>query len=98
MGYIIYQAEITIPGGIIHADRSRFAFEYVLTLGHFGLPHFQGENAVINQFEEGDKKVITASIPGRRLALIIYSGWDKLDSLVHTNRNAEPNESTVIYA
>jgi len=98
VGYIIDLAEITIPGGVIRVDRSRLAFEYELTLGHFGLPNIGGRKAVINQFEVGDKKVITASIPGRRVALITYNGWDKLDSLVHTDRNAEADESTVIFA
>ena len=96
VGYIIDLAEITIPGGVIRVDRSRLAFEYELTLGHFGMPHIGGQKAVINRFEDGDKKVMTASIPGRRVALITYNGWDKLDSLVHTNRNAEADESTVI--
>jgi hypothetical protein len=98
VGYIIDLAEITIPGGVIRVDRSRLAFEYELTLGHFGMPHIGGQKAVINQFEDGDKKVITSSISGRRIALITYRGWDKLDSLVHTNRNAEADESTVIFA
>jgi len=98
VGYIIDLAEITIPGGVIRVDRSRLAFEYELTLGHFGMPHINGKKAIINQFEEGTKKVITASISGRRIALITYNGWDKLDSLVHNNRNAEADESTVIYA
>jgi len=98
VGYIIDLAEITIPGGVIRVDRSRLAFEYELTLGHFGMPHIGGQKAVVNQFELGDKKVMTASIPGRRVALITYHGWDKLDSLEHTNRNAEADESTVIYA
>lgn len=98
VGYIIDLAEITIPGGVIRVDRTRLAFEYELTLGHFGLPHIGGEKAVVNHFEEGDKKVMTASIPGRRVALITYQGWDKLETLVHTNRNAESDESTVIYA
>lgn len=98
VGYIIDLAEITIPGGVIRVDRSRLAFEYELTLGHFGMPHVGGQKAIVNQFEDGDKKVITASIPGRRVALITYHGWDKLDSLVHINRNAEADESTVIYA
>jgi hypothetical protein len=30
--------------------------------------------------------------------LIIYHGWDKLETVEHTNRNAEADESTVIYA
>lgn len=98
VGYIIDLAEITIPGGVIRVDRSRLAFEYELTLGHFGMPHIKGQNAVIEQFEDGTKKVITASIPGRSVALITYSGWDKLGYVVHANRNAEADESTVVYA
>jgi hypothetical protein len=98
VGYIIDLAEITIPGGVIRVDRSRLAFEYELTLGHFGLPHMDGKKPVINQFEVGIKKVITAAIPGRQIALITYNGWDELDSFVHNNRNAEALESTVIYA
>ncbi len=98
VGYIIDLADIIIPGGVIRVDRSRLAFEHELTLGHFGLPHLNGKKAGVNQFEEGNRKVITAAIDGRRLALIAYNGWDKLDSLVHTNRNAEADESTVIYA
>ena len=98
VGYIIDLADIVIPGGVIRVDRSRLAFEYELTLGHFGLPHIKGEKPVINQFEEDDKKVITAAIKGRQVALITYNGWDKLDTIEHTNRNAEADESTVIYA
>lgn len=98
VGYIIDLAEITIPGGVIRVDRSRLAFEYELTLGHFGLPHSEGKKAIVNQFEDGNKKVITASIPGRQVAFITYHGWDKLESIVHTDRNAEADESTVIYA
>lgn len=98
VGYIIDLAEITIPGGVIRVDRTRLAFEHELTLGHFGLPHMGGVKAVVNQFEDGTKRVITASIPGRRIALITYHGWDRLETLVHSNRNAEADESTVIYA
>jgi len=79
-------------------DRTRLAFEHELTLGHFGLPHIDGKKAVVNQFEDENKKVITAAIEGRRVALIAYNGWDKLDTLVHTNMNAEADESTVVYA
>ncbi len=98
VGYIIDLAEITIPGGVIRVDRTRLAFEHELTLGHFGLPHINGQNAVVNQFEDGTKKVITASMRGRRVALISYHGWDNLQALVHENRNAEADESTVVYA
>jgi hypothetical protein len=98
VGYIIDLAEITVPGGVIRIDRTRLAFEHELTLGHFGLPHIKGVKAVVKQFEDGTRRVITASIPGRRVALITYHGWDRLETLVHSNRNAEADESTVIYA
>jgi hypothetical protein len=98
VGYIIDLADIIIPGGVIRVDRTRLAFEHELTLGHFGLPHTKGEPAVVNQFKDDNKMIITASIKGRRVALISYGGWDELDSLVHTNRNAEANDSTVIFA
>jgi len=104
VGYIIDLAEITIPGGVIRVDRSRLAFEHELTLGHYGLPHLDGKQAIVHRFEDKQsspvdetKKVITASIPGRQLALITYHGWDEIDCLVHSGRNAEANESTVLY-
>ena len=95
VGYIIDLAEITIPGGVIRVDRSRLAFEYELTLGHFGLPHYKGEKAVV---EKVNDTTMTASIPGRSVAMIAYQGWDEMDVLVHPNNNAETDESTVIYA
>jgi hypothetical protein len=98
VGYIIDLAEITIPGGVIRVDRSRLAFEYELTLGHFGLPHINGKKAVVNQFEKGSAKITTGSIPGRNIAMIMYNGWDRSDILVHQSNNAEADESTVIYA
>jgi hypothetical protein len=98
VGYIIDLAEITIPGGVIRIDRSRLAFEHVLTLGHYGLPHIDGKKAHVDHYENESRNVITASIPGRRLAFITYNGWDKVSSLVHKGRNAEADESTVLYA
>jgi hypothetical protein len=98
VGYIIDLAEIVLPGGVIRVDRSRLAFEHELTLGHYGLPHLGRKKAIIRQFEDETKKVITASIPGRQLALIAYRGWDRIDCLVHSGRNAEADESTVLYA
>jgi len=98
VGYIIDLAEITIPGGVIRVDRSRLAFEHELTLGHFGLPHLGGQLAVVRRLEDDTRKVLTASIPGRQLALIAYHGWDGLDSRVHRGCNAEADDSTVLYA
>lgn len=98
VGYIIDLADIVIPGGVIRVDRSRLAFEHELTLGHFGLPHIKGEKAAIREFSDEFKKVIVASIRGRQVALIAYCGWDKMKSMIHNNRNAEADESTVIFA
>jgi hypothetical protein len=98
VGYIIDLAEITIPGGVIRVDRSRLAFEHELTMGHYGLPHLAGKKAVIKKSEDSRKKVITAAINGRKLALIAYRGWDRLESLVHQGNNAEAEESSVIHA
>ena len=98
VGYIIDLAEITIPGGVIRVDRTRLAFEYELTLGHYGLPHIGGNNTVVDQYQDGNRRVITASIPGRQVAMITYSGWDSTEQLVHTDMNAEADESTVIFA
>jgi hypothetical protein len=74
----------------------RLAFEHELTLGHFGMPHMNGVKAEVSQYEE--EKVITASVPGRSLALISYHGWDTIKHLVHSGKNAEAEESTVLYA
>ena len=86
-----------IPGGVIRADRSRLAFEHELTLGHFGLPHINGKKAEINKFSDERRQVITASVKGRRLVLVSYAGWNNTASLVHKGRNAETEESTVLY-
>jgi hypothetical protein len=98
VGYIIDLAEITVPGGVVRVDRCRLAFEHDLTLGHFGLPHLGGRMAEVEEFEDEDRKVITASIPGRRVGLIAYGGWDGVRSLVHRGFNAEAGESTVLFA
>ncbi|TVR51692.1 MAG: DUF2264 domain-containing protein [Spirochaetaceae bacterium] len=98
VGYIIDLAEITIPGGVIRVDRSRLAFEYELTLGHFGLPHIDGVPATVESFQDAARNGATAAIPGRRVALIAYAGWDGVAQKVHGNRNAEADQSTVLYA
>jgi hypothetical protein len=97
VGYIIDLAEITVPGGVLRIDRCRLAFEHELTLGHFGLPHSDGRKAELNCFEDEMKKGITASIPGRSVALMAYRGWDTLQSHVHSGFNAEAEESTVLF-
>ena len=98
VGYIIDLAEITIPGGVIRVDRCRLAFEHELTLGHYGLPHMDGKQPWWSHSRMSARSGITAAIPGRKVALIAYHGWDRLDNLVGSGRNAEADESTVLYA
>jgi len=98
VGYIIDLAEITVPGGVIRVDRCRLGFEHELTLGHYGLPHVEGVKAKVERFENSTSKGLIASIEGRKTALIAYNGWDRLDTLVHQGRNAEAEESTVLFA
>ncbi len=98
VGYIIDLAEITIPGGVIRVDRSRLAFEYELTLGHYGIPHLNGKKADVKMLEKEDRQIFTAATDGRKVALIAYQGWDGLKTIIHKNRNAEADESTVVYA
>lgn len=98
VGYIIDLADIALPGGVLRVDRTRLAFEYELTLGHFGMPHIKGEKPVIEQFEFDNRRVMTATIKGRSVALIAYHGWDSVEQLTHNNHNAEADDSTVIFA
>ena len=98
VGYIIDLAEIIVPGGMIRVDRCRMAFEHELTLGHFGIPHLDGKTAVVKRFEDKGRKVITAKVKGRSVAMIVYHGWDDVSSFIHSGRNAEAYESTVLYA
>jgi hypothetical protein len=98
VGYIIDLAEITVPGGVIRVDRCRLAFEHELTLGHFGLPHLDGKQADVERIEDDRRSVITASVPGRRVAFISYAGWDCVHGQVHRGFNAEAEESTVLTA
>ena len=98
VGYIIDLAEITIPGGVIRVDRCRLAFEHELTLGHFGLPHYADQQAALQRLEDGTRRVLTASIPGRQVALIACHGWDSVNAQVHRGFSAEAAESTVLSA
>jgi hypothetical protein len=97
-GYTIDLADIVLPGGVLRVDRTRLSFEHQLTLGHFALPHLAGKVADIRTLTVKGYPVVTASIEGRQVAMMILQGWDGLAHKVHSGRNAESEESTVIYA
>jgi hypothetical protein len=98
VGYILDLADYPLPGGVVRIDRSRLAFEHQLGLGHFGLPHINGQKALVTERKVALGRCLTASIPGRQVALITYSGWDTLEARVHSGKNSEAQESTVLYA
>lgn len=97
-GYLIDLADIIIPGGVIRVDRCRLAFEHKLFLGHYGLPHLDGVAPVIEQYKTGNATVITAKVKQRQVALITLNGWNGVDYSVNQDKNAEENESTILYA
>ena len=97
-GYVVDLAEIPLPGGVLRVDRSRLAFEHILTLGHFALPHIGGKPPLVEERTFDGHSVLTAAIEGRRLAMTAADGWDRLAVKVHSDRNAEADEGTVLYA
>lgn len=87
-----------MPNGVVRVDRTRLAFEYELTLGHFGLPHIDGVAASVTVVEASARRhVVTATIADRSVALITYYGWDGIEQRVHRGHNAEAAESTVVF-
>ena len=51
----------------------------------------------MHTFQDEIKQGITASIPGRSVAMIAYNGWNTIQSQVHSGFNAEAEESTVLF-
>ena len=87
-------ADIPIPGGVIRVDRVRVPYRYELQLGHYALPHLEGEAARVEQAGEG----LIASIgDGRKLAMIPVHGWNRIKVTTHKGLNPETDESTVLY-
>jgi hypothetical protein len=74
------------------------AFEHELTLGHFGLPHVNGTQARVQECSDNKRLGLIGYAKDRKLAMLCYSGWDAMGSLVHAGRNVEAAESTVLYA
>lgn len=89
-------ADIIVPGGVIRVDRVRVPYANELHLGHFALPHVENA-AIIKSFTVEGYEGITASIPGRKIALVAVNGWEKIQSVQHKGMNPEADESTVIY-
>jgi hypothetical protein len=92
-------ADITIPGGVIRVDRLRVAYRNDLTLGHFGLPHVNGDSAQIRSFNvEGCFGISAQIVDGRTVSIVAVHGWSSLSSVRHSELNPEAEESTALYA
>ncbi len=93
----IDMATIMIPGGEIRIDRVRRLEACRVNIGHFSLPHLNGEPAITRRQVKG-KSSIQMAIPGRQLAMTLYSGWDGMGIMKSTGANPEAKDSSVIYA
>ena len=105
LGYVVNKgmeridlADIVIPGGVIRVDRVRLPLANRLHLGHFALPHLDGGAPMLESGSVDGCETIIASIPGRKVAMTVVNGWDRLNAAIHTGKNAEAEKSTVIYA
>lgn len=95
---LVDMASIVIPGGEIRIDRLRRLQPCTVNVGHFSLPHLKGsEPRLTRKIVEGHQ-VLQAAIPGRCLALTLYSGWDAVKSVSRRGVHPEAKISTVLYA
>ncbi len=91
-------ADIPVPGGVLRVDRPRIPQCHELHLAHYGMPHVGGKAPTVERRDVDGYPVLLGAIPGRQIALVAYSGWDALETMVHEERNAEATTSTVLYA
>lgn len=91
-------ADVALPDGVLRIDRPRLYLSGVLRLCHYGLPHVNGAGAIIERRQVRGCNAIIARIPGRQLALVTVSGWDRVDAVSHTGFNPEAEESTLLFA
>lgn len=89
-------ADIIIPGGQISIQRFRKIRPSILYSGHYGIPHLPKEPVITERKIDG-KTSLTASIPGRQLAVTNYQGWDNLATVEHTGQHPESEKSSLIY-
>jgi len=93
----IDMASISIPGGEIRVERARRMHPCEIYLGHFSMPHIGGEPIISKRNIEGHQ-CIELKIPGRRLAMTNYRGWDGLELRTRRNAHPEAEYSTLVYA
>ena len=89
-------ADIVVPDGRICIRRFRKVSPAVLYEGHYGLPHVGGTPKIVERTVEG-KPAIIASIPGRQLAIMDYSGWDRPGTVEYQGVNSEAADSTLLF-
>lgn len=90
-------ATIVIPGGEIRIERVRKIRKSTFYLGHYSMPHLNGNPEVIQRTIDS-KEVILLKIPGRQLAMTNYSGWNRLGMVTNIGLHPESEKSTLLYA
>lgn len=95
---IVDMATIVIPGGEIRIERLRRLRPCAIHLGHFGLPHLGGTAPQIVRRDFGGHDSVQAAIPGRRLALTLYQGWDRIGVDPRHGLHPEAECSTLLRA
>lgn len=91
-------AEIVVRRGMVRVDRVRVPYRYTLHLANYGLPHPSDCAASVEERAINGCPAITASVPGRQVALVAVEGWDGVAAMRHEGMNPESSESTVVYA
>jgi len=93
----IDMATVIIPDGEIRIERVRRLLPCNIYLGHFGLPHMDGDPTVETREIDGHP-CVQAAIPGRQLAMTAYMGWDNIEHVSREGLHPEAQHSTLIYA
>jgi hypothetical protein len=91
-------ASIVIPGGEIRVERLRKVRETSLFLGHFSMPHMNGEKPRIQSKTIDGKECLTLAIKDRQLAMCNVLGWDKLAVRENEGLHPEAQFSSLLYA
>ncbi|MFW5840356.1 MAG: DUF2264 domain-containing protein [Planctomycetota bacterium] len=91
-------ADIILPGATLRVDRLRCCFAHDVRLGHFALPHVEGQAPEISEFAVGGMTGLTASAAdGRSTAILPIAGWDRAHSCLQQGLGPETARSTLLY-
>jgi hypothetical protein len=91
-------AEFRVARGTVRIDRCRLFHGTTVRICHYALPHQPNVKPTL-QFVDGEGcRAAILTTDSDSLALVVYSGWDRLGSFQHQGFNAECPCSTVLFA